>query len=212
LKNKRQQISIEDLLDGLDVEEKAQAKNAKKVSGWQSSANVMQHVGKKNYKLNQTTQFKKKKKMMNIDEVVCFAYGENGHFAKKCKNRKGKKNQPRQKSANVTIGDPSGSRYGNLLYIFFVCQSNDWWIDTWANIHVYIDISMFLSYQVRWGSTVMMENGSHATVLSIGTIDLKFTLEKIMWLKNVQHVPSVNKNTNEISLMSRWVQASIQIE
>jgi hypothetical protein len=25
-----------------------------------------------------------------------------------------------------------------------------------------------------------MENGSHATVLSIGTIDLKFTLEKIM--------------------------------
>jgi hypothetical protein len=33
LKNKRQQISIEDLLDGLDVEEKAQAKNAKKVSG-----------------------------------------------------------------------------------------------------------------------------------------------------------------------------------
>ncbi|KAL5683642.1 hypothetical protein ACJX0J_010027, partial [Zea mays] len=54
-----QQISIEDLLDGLD-----------------------------------TTQFKKKKKMMNIDEVV----------------------------------------YGNLLYIFFV-----------SNIHVYIDISMFLS-------------------------------------------------------------------
>jgi hypothetical protein len=33
LKNKRQQISIEDLLDGLDVEEKAQAKNAKKVPG-----------------------------------------------------------------------------------------------------------------------------------------------------------------------------------
>jgi hypothetical protein len=50
---------------------------------------MMQHAGKKNYKPNQNTQFKRKKKM-NMDEVVYFVYGENGHFAKKCKNRKDK--------------------------------------------------------------------------------------------------------------------------
>jgi predicted nucleic acid binding AN1-type Zn finger protein len=51
----------------------------------------MQHAGKNKQKAVQTTQFKKKK--MNMDEVVCFVCGETGHFAKKCKNRKGKKNQ-----------------------------------------------------------------------------------------------------------------------
>jgi len=63
---------------------------------------------------------------MNIDEVVCFVCSENGHFAKKCKNRKDKKNQQGQKCANVTIGDPSGSGYDNYLpSVFFVFQSND---------------------------------------------------------------------------------------
>jgi hypothetical protein len=40
----------------------------------------------------------------------------------------------------------------------------------------------------------MMGNDSHATVLGVSTADLKFTLGKIMLLKNVQHVPSINKN------------------
>jgi hypothetical protein len=90
---------------------------------------MMQHAGKKNYRSNQTTQFKKKKKM-NVDEIVCFVCDENRHFAKKCKNHKGKKNQPGQKSANMTIGNPSGSGYNNLPYIFYVCQCNNWWLDT----------------------------------------------------------------------------------
>jgi len=82
---------------------------------------------------------------MNMDEVVCFICGENGHFAKKCKNHKGKKNQPGHKSTNVTIGNPSGSGYNNYLpSVFSVFQSNDWWIDTGANIHVCTDISMFI--------------------------------------------------------------------
>jgi hypothetical protein len=123
---------------------------------------------------------------MNMNEVVCFVCGETGHFAKKCKNRKGKKNQQGHKSANVTIGDPSRSGYGNSLpSVFSVCQSNDWWIDTDANIHVCTDISMFSSYQVARGSTVMMGNGSHASILGVGSVNLKFTSGNIVWLKNV---------------------------
>ena len=141
LKHKRQKIFVQDLLASLDVEEKARAKDApQRAPEGQSSANVMPKVGKSKQKANQTTQFKKK---MNMDEVVCFVCGETRHFAKKCKNRKGKKNQQGQKSANVTIGDPNGSRYGNLPIVFSLCQSNDWWIDTVANIHVCPDISMF---------------------------------------------------------------------
>ena len=49
----------------------------------------------------------------------------------------------------------------------------------------------------------MMGNGSHATVLGVGTVDLKFTSGKIMRLKNVQHAPSIKKNLVSGSLLCR---------
>jgi hypothetical protein len=36
--------------------------------------------------------------------------------------------------------------------------------------------------------------GSHSSVHGVGTVDLKLTLEKIVQLKNMQHVSSINKN------------------
>jgi hypothetical protein len=39
-----------------------------------------------------------------------------------------------------------------------------------------------------------MGNRSHAHVLGVGTVILKFTLGKTVLLKNVQHVPSIKKN------------------
>nr|ABF94929.1 retrotransposon protein, putative, Ty1-copia subclass [Oryza sativa Japonica Group] len=44
------------------------------------------------------------------------------------------------------------------------------------------------------GSTVLMGNGSHASVHGVGTVYLKFTSGKIVQLKNVQHVPSIDRN------------------
>ena len=65
--------------------------------------------------------------------------------------------------------------YGNLFTILSVCQSTDWWVDTGANIHVCADVSLFSSYQVTRDCSVLMGNGSHASVHGVGTIDLKFT-------------------------------------
>ena len=48
-----------------------------------------------------------------------------------------------------------------------------------------------------------MGNGSHAFVHGVGTIDLKFTSEKIMQLRNVQHIPSMNRNFVSGSLSLR---------
>jgi len=98
----------------------------------------------------------------------------------------------------------SGSGYSNYLpSVFSIFQSNDWWIDTGASIHVCIDISMFSSYQIARGSTVMMGNDSHASILGVGSIDLKFTSRKIVRLKNMQHAPSIKKNLISRSLLCR---------
>ena len=76
-------------------------------------------------------------------------------------------------------------------------------VDTGANVHVCADISLFSSYQAVQGSNVLIGNMSHASVRGVGTIDMKFTSGKIMQLKNVQHVPTTDKNLLSGSLLCK---------
>ena len=82
-------------------------------------------------------------------------------------------------------------------------QPTDWWVDTGAGVHVCADISLFSSYQAIGTSPVLMGNGSHAIVRGVGRVDLKFTLGKTVRLKNVHHVPSINKNLVSSSRLCR---------
>ena len=67
-------------------------------------------------------------------------------------------------------------------------------MDSGANIHVCVDVSLFTSYQASGTGALLMGNGSHARVLGAGMVILKFTSGKTVLLKNVQHVPSIKKN------------------
>ena len=93
------------------------------------------------------------------------------HFAAKCPNCKG------NDFANMVISEPGGtSRYGNLLpTVLSIFCSPEWWVDTGANIHVYADASLFSFYQDSGTFSLLMENGLHARVLGVGTVNLKFT-------------------------------------
>jgi hypothetical protein len=95
------------------------------------------------------------------------------------------------------------SGYDNLSYVLSVFQSTTWWLNSGANVHVCYDASLFSSYQVTRDSSVLMGNGSHASVHGVGMVDLKLTLGKIVQLKNVQHIPSINKNLVSVSLLCR---------
>jgi hypothetical protein len=66
-----------------------------------------------------------------------------------------------------------------------VFQYTSCWLDTGANIYVCSDDSLFSSYQITRDFFVVIENGSHASVHGVNTIDLKLALKKIMRLKNV---------------------------
>ena len=120
-------------------------------------------------------------------------------FAAKCSNCKGKK------YANMVISEPRGtSGYGNKLpTVLSVFCSPEWSVDTGANIHVCADTSLFSSYQDGGTSSLLMGNRSHAFVLGVGTVNLKFTSEKTMQLKNVQYVPTIKKNLVSGSLLCR---------
>nr|AAP53009.2 retrotransposon protein, putative, Ty1-copia subclass [Oryza sativa Japonica Group] len=70
-----------------------------------------------------------------------------------------------------------------------VNQSTNLWVDTGAN--------------VARRSTVLIGNGSHASVHGVGTVDLKFNSGKIVQLKNGQHVPSIDMNLVSGSRLTR---------
>ena len=76
----------------------------------------------------------------------------------------------------MVISDVGGSGYDN--YLPAVCLSFEWWVHMGANIHVYADISLFSSYQDGRGSSVLMGNGTHATVYGVDTVNMNFTWER----------------------------------
>ena len=95
----------------------------------------------------------------------------------------------------VSEAEGGTSRYGNSLpTVLSICHSPEWWMDTRANIHVRAYASLCYSYQVGGTRALLMGDGSHARVLGVGMVILKFTQGKTVLLKNVQHVPSIKKN------------------
>jgi hypothetical protein len=188
LKHKREEISVENMIVSLDVEEKARAKDTTEKGEGYASANFVQKSkpsgkNKGNFKPSfnkpaKTTTFKKKKLNRDGSDLTYFTCGEPDHFSMDCPDhadRRGKK----AKSVNaVTASNTDG--YGNLFIVLSVFQSPCWWIDTGANVHVCADISMFTSYQAARDSSVLMSNGSHASVHVVGTVDLKFTSGKVV--------------------------------
>jgi ribosomal protein L32 len=151
---------------------------------------LVQRTSRTKGRKKQTTGFKKKKKEKG--DFNCFVCGEPGHIARKCCMLKGRK-EGGQGSANVTVSEAGGgSRY--VPSILLACQTTDWWIDTATNVHVCADYNLFSSYQACSSSTVVMGNGTQAAVRGIGRVDLRLTSGKTLSLKNVQHVPGINRN------------------
>jgi hypothetical protein len=79
----------------------------------------------------------------------------------------------KNKNVNLVTTSNANERYGNLHTVLSMFQSPSLWIDICANIHVCADIGMFSFHQGLQGSSVLMRNGSNASIHGVGTVDLK---------------------------------------
>ncbi|WKA09039.1 hypothetical protein VitviT2T_026717 [Vitis vinifera] len=211
LKHKRKEMSIEDLIIRLRIEEDnrrsekkgAHTLNEAKVNfvehGQSSKAKTNNNKGKGS-KLGPKGGISKKPKFQG----KCFNCGKQGHKSVDC--RLPKKNKP--KEANV-IDDITKNVF-DIDLTAVVSEVNlvgsnpkEWWIDTGATRHVCSDKKMFSTFEpIENGEKVFMGNSATFEIKGQGKVILKMTSRKELTLTNVLYVPEIRKNLVSGSLLN----------
>lgn len=83
-------------------------------------------------------------------------------------------------------------------------EEANWWIDTDATKHMCGNRTLFTTYQiVGKGMSMVMRNFPSSQVIGKGKIELWFTSEKTVTLREVLHVPDIRKNLISGSVLSK---------
>ncbi|RVW87884.1 Retrovirus-related Pol polyprotein from transposon TNT 1-94 [Vitis vinifera] len=211
LKHKRKEMSIEDLIIRLRIEEdnrRSEKKGAHTLNeakanfvehGQSSKAKTNNNKGKGS-KLGPKGGISKKPKFQG----KCFNCGKQGHKSVDC--RLPKKNKP--KEANV-IDDITKNVY-DIDLTAVVSEVNlvgsnpkEWWIDTGATRHVCSDKKMFSIFEpIENREKVFMGNFATSEIKGQGKVILKMTSGKELTLTNVLYVPEIRKNLVSGSLLN----------
>ena len=205
LKHKRKELSLEDLIVRLRVEEDNWLYEKKVWKNLEvSKANVVEEGSKPNKKRKMPS---KSQEGFNqgLKKFIgkCFNCGKSGHKAKDCRAKKRQETR-----ANVVENISNGVDDINLTAM--ISDSNmagnpkEWWIDIGATRHICANRLMFSSYTTVGGDEKLyMGNSSTSKVEGVEKIALNMTSGKTVTLINVLHVPDVRKNLVSGSLLSK---------
>ncbi|CAL8121383.1 unnamed protein product [Prunus armeniaca] len=207
LKHKRREMSMEDLILRLRVEEDHKKGDKGEVSVMEAKANVVEtskpkfqkNKGKKVAKNNANTHAPKGKDFKKI-KGTCWVCGKTGHKAQDCCHRRDQ--NPTNPQANmIEVND-------NFVAIVsetnMVSDTKDWWVDTCATRHICGDRNLFTDYKQNSGvEKLYMGNASVFAVEGKGSVLLKFTSGKVLTLLDVLHVSEIRKNLVSGPILSK---------
>ncbi|KAJ9544786.1 hypothetical protein OSB04_024493 [Centaurea solstitialis] len=220
LKHKRKEISVEDLIVRLRIEEDNKLAQKKGYGSHSMKANVVEHGqasktkggvfknhgkcarGKdsrngRGFNLGPNGGVFKKKFQGN-----CYNYDKPGHRAINCRFPK------RAKAKQANFVDDISRDVSILNLTAMISEVNlvgsnprEWWIDTGATRHVCSDKEMFHGFKTAEdGEKLFMGNSATADIKGSGKIVLKMTSGKDLTLTDVLYVPEIRKN-----LVSGWL-------
>ena len=206
LKHKRREMSMEDLILRLRVEE--DHRKGDRVEG--ARANVVEGVPApkpklQKFKTKKTTKFNKpfapKGKDFKKIKGSCWVCGKPGHKAQDCRYRKDQ-NVGRTNQANINEVDDN--LVAIVTEINMVSNVRGWWIDTGATRHICGDKNLFSEFkQIIDGEQLYMGNSSASKVEGKGNVMLKFTSGKTITLTDVLYVPEIRKNLVSGPMLSK---------
>ncbi|KAL6328584.1 hypothetical protein AAG906_038779 [Vitis piasezkii] len=173
LKHKRKEMSIEDLIIRLRIEEdnrRSEKKGAHTLN--EAKANFVEH--------GQSSKAK-----TNNNKGKGSKLGPKGGISKKPKFQ-GKCFNSVVSEVNLVGSNPK-----------------EWWIDTGATRHVCSDKKMFSTFEpIENGEKVFMGNSATSEIKGQGKVILKMTSGKELTLTNVLYVPEIRKNLVSGSLLN----------
>ena len=210
LKHKRKEMSIEDLVIRLRIEEDNKGSERKMAHNPnEAKANFVEHGQgskfKKDNNKGKGTKLGPKGGVFKKQKFIgkCFNCGKQGHKSSDCRLPK------RNKLKEANVVDDISKDVSEIDLIAVISEVNlvgsnpkEWWIDTSAG-HVCSDKMMFSTFEpIETGEKVFMGNSATSDIKGQGKVVLKMTSGKEMTLTNVLYVPEIRKNLVSGSLLN----------
>ncbi|KAK2965970.1 hypothetical protein RJ640_018325 [Escallonia rubra] len=160
----------------------------------------------------------------NKSSIECWYCKEIGHIARKCPERKDKKNGKKHvNNANVAEEDDKSSdgdlylvfsveqQEGNLLSVRDNSFSTEWFLDSACSFHMCPHKEWFDCLTPCNGGTVLMGNDAVCEVMGIGTIKIKMFDGIVRTLGDVRYIPDLKKNLISLGTLDS-IDCSISIK
>ncbi|GJS66716.1 retrovirus-related pol polyprotein from transposon TNT 1-94 [Tanacetum coccineum] len=219
LKHKRKEMSVEDLIVRLRIEEDNKLAQKNTYAPDSAKANMVEHVGS-------SSKFKSKGKGEGRVKNDKKSKGKANYLAPKARIVKQafqgtcyNCDQPGQRAVNCKMPKRVNPRQANMVndnmdmiamvsdVIYLISEVNlvgsnnsGWWVDTGATSHVCADKSMFHSFRAVDGEKLYIGNSTTVDIKGEGDVILKMTSKKELKLTNVLYVLEIRKN-----LVSGWL-------
>ena len=193
LKHKRREMTMEDLILRLRVEEdhrKGDSVDGARANVIESEPSTKQKFQK--FKGKKMSKLKPKGKDFKKIKGSCWVCGKAGHKAQECHHRK---DQTVTRTNQAHVHEFDDNLVAVVTETNMVSNVKGWWIDTGATRHICGDKNLFSEYKhMDDGEKLYMGNSSASNVEGKGNVLLKFTSGKVVTLTDVLHVPEIRKN------------------
>nr|GEW17538.1 hypothetical protein [Tanacetum cinerariifolium] len=220
LKHKRKEMSIEDLVVRLLIEEDNKLAQKNTYTPYSTKANMIEHAGSSSNSNSKEKGKGKKKNDKKGKAKAEYLTPKAGIVKPKFQGTCYNCDQPGHRAANYKMPMRVNPRQANMVndnmnmiamvsdVLVMISKVNlvgsnnsSWWVDTRATRHVCADKSMFYSFrEVDNGEKLYMGNSATADIKGEGDVILKITSKKELKLINVLYVPEIRKY-----LVSGWL-------